>query len=329
MAKKAIKSIAVLCSGGDAPGMNAAVRAVVRTASYYGLEVHGIFKGYTGLLEGHIVRMYPRSVANIIQRGGTIIKTDRCLPFFKKNVRAEAANILKRNNIDALVVIGGEGSYTGAHLLEKETGFKVIGVPGTIDNDIFGSEYTIGFDTAVNTALDAIDKIRDTANSHDRVFLVEVMGRTCVEIALRVGVSGGAEKIFIPEKNNDKKIKSLAQQLDRSAKAGKLSSIVIVSESHHPEQTHKIANILKKKYKIESRVAILGHLQRGGNPTAFDRYNASIMGAKAVEALLAGKSDISIGVVNGKFSEIPLSKSIHKHKEIDLDILKLAEILAT
>lgn len=329
MAKKAIKSIAVLCSGGDAPGMNAAVRAVVRTGAFFGLEVHGIFKGYTGLLEGHIVKMNPRSVANIIQRGGTILKTDRCKAFFKKNVRAEAANLLKRNNIDALVVVGGEGSYTGAHLLEKETGFKVIGIPGTIDNDIYGSEYTIGFDTAVNTALDAIDKIRDTANSHDRVFLVEVMGRSCVEIAMRVGVSGGAETIFIPEKNNTHKIKELAVQLNKSAHAGKLSSIVIVSESHHPEQTHMIANTLKKKYKIESRVAILGHLQRGGNPTAFDRYNASIMGAMAVKSLIAGKSNISIGVVNGKFSEIPLSKTIGKHKAIDKEILSLAEILAT
>ncbi|MBI2604643.1 MAG: 6-phosphofructokinase [Deltaproteobacteria bacterium] len=323
------RSIAVLCSGGDAPGMNAAVRAVVRCAIFHGLDVYGVYKGYTGLLEGTFEKMNLRSVANIIQRGGTILKTDRCQAFFQKSARAEAVHILRRKKIDALVVIGGEGSYTGAHLMQKENGFKVVGIPGTIDNDVYGSEYTIGFDTAVNTALDAIDKIRDTASAHDRVFLVEVMGRTSAEIAMRVGVSGGAETIVVPGKTNAAIIDDLARSLKKSAAAGKLSSIVVVAESGHPEFTTQLALDLRAKHGIDPRVAILGYLQRGGTPTAQDRYMASLMGAHAVDALVNGKSNLSIGVVNGAIAEIPLRKTVGRHKKADHALLKLAAILAS
>lgn len=332
-----IKSLAVLCSGGDAPGMNAALRAVVRYGIHYGLEVHGISKGYSGLLEGNFKKLGLRSVANIIQRGGTIIKTDRCEAFFKKEVRAEAVHILRRKEIDALVVIGGDGSFTGAHLMESENGFPTAGVPGTIDNDIFGSEYTIGFDTAVNTALDAIDKIRDTASAHDRVFLVEVMGRTSTEIATRVGVSGGAETILIPHllwkkpktAQETKAVAELGKSLVRSSDLGKLSSIVVVAESGHAGATYRIGKLLKKNFGIEAKVAILGHIQRGGSPSAMDRFMASLMGAKAVELLLAGKSGVAVGMVAGKIAAIPYSAIIGKHKPVDQKLLELAEILAS
>lgn len=326
--RKNIKSLAVLCSGGDAPGMNAALRAIVRSGIYHGLEVHGVYKGYSGLLEGHIEKMNPRSVANIIQRGGTILKTDRCKAFFKKSARAEAANILRRKNIDALIVIGGDGSYAGAHLMCKENQYPVVGVPGTIDNDIFGSEYSIGFDTAVNTALDAIDKIRDTASSHDRVFLVEVMGRTSADIAIQVGVSGGAEKIIIANPNSSNPTDELVTTLKRSAKEGKTSSIVVVAEGGFAGSTYKLAAELKRKLKIDPKVAILGYIQRGGTPSARDRYMASIMGVEAVQALIDKDFDIAIGYLNGKISRIPLQKIIGKHNQFDEKTLKLAEILA-
>lgn len=323
-----IKSIAVLCSGGDAPGMNAALRAVVRYGIYAGLEVYGVYKGYSGLLEGNIERMTLRSVANIIQRGGTILKTDRCKSFHEKAVRAEAVNILRRKKIDALVVIGGEGSFTGAHLMGKENDFCCIGVPGTIDNDVYGTEYTVGFDTAVNTALDAIDKIRDTASSHDRVFLVEVMGRTSSEIAVRVGVSGGAETIIVPEVPMSESLEKLVGTLKRSAHEGKTSSIVIVAEGEKAGSSYRIAHELKAR-KIDARVAILGHIQRGGSPSAMDRYMASIMGAEAVIAAIQGKTDLAIGIVNGKVAHIPFKQIIGKHKKADKTMLRLAEILAS
>ncbi len=329
-----IKAIAVLCSGGDAPGMNAALRAVVRSGIYHGLEVHGVYRGYSGLLEGNLELMTKRSVANIIQRGGTIIKTARCKAFFQASAREEAVHILKRKNIDALVVIGGEGSYTGAYLMSKENGFPVVGLPGTIDNDIFGSEYSIGFDTAVNTALDAIDKIRDTASSHDRVFLVEVMGRTSAEIAIRVGVSGGAEVIVLPspKKRLSDWSDSTLKKLKTSARQGKLSSIVVVAEGDHPGCTYELAQKLKRKGGIDSRVAILGHIQRGGSPSAMDRFMGSLMGATAVEEILKRAPQenlaISIGVQNGKITSIPLKASIGKHKKVDQNMLKLAATLA-
>ncbi len=325
---KRIQSIAVLCSGGDAPGMNAAVRAVVRYGIYEKLDMYGVYKGYSGLLEGNLEKMSLRSVANIIQRGGTILKTDRCKAFFEKKARQEATHILHRKSIDALVVIGGDGSYMGAHLMDIENSYPVIGIPGTIDNDIYGSEYTIGFDTAVNTALDAIDRIRDTANSHDRAFLVEVMGRTSAEIALRVGVSGGAETIVVPEKANINIVGELSVSLKKSAAQGKLSSIVIVAEGDKPGITYRIAKELKNRSGIDARVAILGHIQRGGRPSAMDRFMASLMGAKAVECLLQGKSDLAIGVEKNQIVALPFSKILGKHKKTDEKLLKLVQILA-
>jgi 6-phosphofructokinase 1 len=327
--KKKINSIAVLCSGGDAPGMNAALRAIVRSGIHYGLDVYGVYKGYSGLLEGNLEVMTLRSVANIIQRGGTILKTDRCKAFHQKTIRAEAANLLFRKKIDALLVIGGEGSFTGAHLMGKENDFPVIGIPGTIDNDVYGSEYTIGFDTAVNTALDAIDKIRDTASSHDRVFLVEVMGRTSGEIAIRVGVSGGAETIIVPESSNTQSVEGLIQTLARSAEQGKMSSIVIVAEGETAGSSYKLAEELRERADIDARVAILGHIQRGGSPSAMDRYMASIMGVEAVRAAIEGRTDIAIGIVDGKIARIPLKNVIGKHKKLDKAMLRLAEILAS
>lgn len=324
---KSLQSIGLLCSGGDAPGMNAAVRAVVRAGICHGLRVHGVFRGYSGLLEGDIHAMDLRSVANIIQRGGTILKTDRCKAFLKKSVRAEAANLLRRNKIDALVVIGGEGSYTGAHLLGVENKYPVIGLPGTIDNDIVGSEYSIGFDTAVNTALEAIDRIRDTANSHDRIFLVEVMGRTSSEIAIRVGVSGGAETIIVPEHKHP--AQHLIASLKRSIEQGKSSSIVIVAEGTHAGGSYALSEAIKKEAGLDSRVVVLGHVQRGGVPSALDRYMASLMGAEAVQTLLDGQFDCSIGVVGGKIARIPFQVSIGQHKKTDQELLRLAEILAS
>jgi len=329
-----MKNIAVLCSGGDAPGMNAAVRAVVRYGIYHGLKVYGISRGYTGLLEGALEEMSLRSVANIIQRGGTIIKTNRCKAFFQKRTRAEAVHLLRRKHIDGLVVIGGDGSYAGAHLMAAENeNFPVVCVPGTIDNDIYGSEYTIGFDTAVNTAVDAIDKIRDTATSHDRVFLVEVMGRTSAEIAARVGLSGGAESILIPDASgvvySEKTVRKLVRSVLRSARQGKLSSIIVVCEGEKKDATYRLAKALKLKAKVEPRVAILGHVQRGGVPTAMDRTMASLMGAEAVQALLEGERDVAIGVTQGSISRILLKSILGKQKKPDLKMIRLTEILAS
>jgi 6-phosphofructokinase 1 len=267
-----------------------------------------------------------RSVANIIQRGGTVLKTARCPAFHQKKSRLEAANLLRRKGIDALVVIGGDGSYAGAHLLEKETGFPVIGLPGTIDNDIVGSEYSIGFDTAVNTAVEAIDKIRDTASSHDRVFLVEVMGRTSTEIATRVAVCGGAEMVYMP--GSHAQMDELIHTLKASQERGKLSSIVIVCEGDEPGHSEDLRRELKKRAGLDARSAILGHIQRGGTPTAMDRYMASLMGASAVDSLLAGKSDVSIGIVKGQIASIPLSKSVSRHKKPENRVLDLVQRLA-
>lgn len=334
MKQKKIKSIGVLCSGGDAPGMNAAVRAVVRYGIHHGLKVFGIYKGYAGLLEGNIEELTLRSVANIIQRGGTVIKTSRCKPFFQKGPRAEAVHILKRKEIDGLIVIGGDGSYTGAHLMSVENEhYPVIGVPGTIDNDVYGSDYTIGFDTAVNTAVDAIDKIRDTASSHDRVFLVEVMGRTSAEIAARVGLSGGAESILAPDKAglvySEKTMKKLTRNVLRSAKQGKLSSIIVVCEGEKKDTTYHFARALKTHAKIEPRVAILGHIQRGGVPSAMDRTMASLMGAEGVQALMDGHHGVAIGWHHGEIVRTPFSEIIGKHKKQDTKLIRLAEILAS
>ncbi|MGZ3709010.1 MAG: 6-phosphofructokinase, partial [Bdellovibrionota bacterium] len=291
------KSLAVLTSGGDAPGMNAAIRAVVRYAIAQKCQVFGVIKGYSGLLEGEIIPLTASSVANIIQRGGTLLKTDRCEAFYKKSVRREAANILVRKGIDGLVVIGGDGSFTGAHLMEKETGFPTIGIPGTIDNDIAGTDDTIGFDTAVNTAIEAIDRIRDTASSHDRIFLVEVMGRSSGFIALQVGMGGGAETIIVPELKEP--MSKIVSTIQRGIRRGKTSSIIVVAEGPKPGLSTKIEADLSRR-GFNAKVCILGHTQRGGSPTAHDRVLASALGAAAVGYLLQGKSNAMVGVRHGE-----------------------------
>lgn len=323
---KDIRALAVLTSGGDAPGMNAAIRAVVRYGLAHGCEVYGVYKGYSGLLEGQIHPLAASSVANIIQRGGTILKTDRCEAFYKKATRREAANILRRKGIDALVVIGGDGSFTGAHLMETETKFPCMGVPGTIDNDIAGTEDTVGFDTAVNTAVDAIDRIRDTASSHDRIFLVEVMGRSSGWIALRTGIGGGAETIIVPEERET--IARICKTIERGSNRGKTSSIIVVAEGHHVGRSQEIAKELEKR-GYNPKVCILGHTQRGGVPTAHDRLLASVLGASAVAYLLAGKSNSMVGVKNNQVVLVPFKNVIGHKKELNKDIMSLARVLAT
>lgn len=323
--QKKIRSLAVLTSGGDAPGMNAAIRAVVRYGINQGIQTYGVMKGYSGLLEGQIHPLDRSSVANIIQKGGTILKTDRCEAFFQKSVRKEAANILFRKNIDALVVIGGDGSFTGAHLMEQETGFPCIGVPGTIDNDIEGTEDTIGFDTAVNTAIQAIDRIRDTASSHDRLFLVEVMGRSSGFIAIQVGMGGGAETVIVPDQKQ--RVEQIASTIRKGITKGKTSSIIIVAEGPSPGLSYRIAEKLQKR-NFNPKVCILGHTQRGGTPTAHDRVLASVLGASAVAYLLAGKSGAMVGVRENSVVITPFSKVIGKRKQTSRAILELAAVLA-
>jgi 6-phosphofructokinase 1 len=290
--------IGLLCSGGDSPGMNCAIRAVVRTALFNGIQVTGIKRGYAGLLRGEFQNMNLSSVGNIIQRGGTILQTSRCPEFMKPTFRKKAVDILKAQGIEALVVIGGDGSFNGAKALWDENQFPVIGIPGTIDNDISSTEYTIGFDTAVQTAIEAVDRIRDTAHSHARTFLVEVMGRNSSAIALKVGVCTGAENILLPhEKVNHQK---LVDDIQRGIARGKDSSIIIVAEGPVAGRSYEIQHLLKDKYHMETHVVILGHIQRGGSPSSNDRFIASQMGNMAVEALMAGDYPKVTVVQNGK-----------------------------
>lgn len=319
------KNIAVLTSGGDAPGMNAALRAVVRYAVSKNCGVYGITKGYSGLLEGHIHPLTASSVANIIQRGGTLLKTDRCEAFYQKKYRKQAADILRRNGIEGLVVIGGDGSFTGAHLMENETGFPTIGIPGTIDNDIEGTDDTIGFDTAVNTAIDAIDRIRDTASSHDRIFLVEVMGRSSGFIALQVGIGGGAETILLPEKKIT--TNQICETIERGIHRGKSSSIIVVAEGDKPGLSSKLSKELDAR-GYSSKVCILGHTQRGGSPTAHDRLLASVLGATATAFLMAGQSNRMAGIQNGKVVLVPFKNVIGKKKEFEIPLFQLAKTLS-
>lgn len=321
-----MKSIAVLTSGGDAPGMNAAVRAVVRYALAHKIEVYGITKGYSGLLEGQFEPMKLSSVANIIQRGGTVLKTDRCPAFLKRAVRKEAANILVRKGIEGLVVIGGDGSFTGASLMQKENEFPTIGVPGTIDNDIYGTDDTIGFDTAVNTAIDAIDRIRDTASSHDRIFLVEVMGRNSGFIALSTGIGGGAETVVVPELNQS--ISQISKAIHRGASRGKTSSIIVVAEGPKPGLAARIGKGLEKAGH-EAKVCTLGHIQRGGSPTAHDRMLGSVLGSAAVAYLVSGKSGGMVGITKNQVTFVPYKEVIGKKKSLPSYALQLAEVLAT
>ncbi len=327
--KKQIQNIAVMTSGGDAPGMNAAIRAVVRTAVYYKLDPYGIYRGYEGLIEGDIERFNARKVSNIINKGGTILKTARSKEFRTVEGRKKAYEQLKKYNIDALIVIGGDGSFTGAKIFAEEFDFPVIGIPGTIDNDIFGTDFTIGFDTASNTATEAIDKIRDTASSHNRLFFIEVMGRNAGFLALYSGIAGGAEEILIPEENIG--IDKLVESLRRSKRAGKTSSIVVVAEG---DQTGKNVFELAKYVEVnlkeyEARVVIVGHIQRGGCPTTFDRVLASRLGVKAVEALLDGQQNIMVGFQNNRVEYTSLEHAIGLHRTINKEMLSISEILTT
>ncbi|MEW2921799.1 MULTISPECIES: 6-phosphofructokinase [Flavobacteriaceae] len=324
-----IKKIGVFTSGGDSPGMNAAIRSVVRTCAYMKIECVGIYRGYQGMIEGDFKTLDARSVNNIINKGGTILKSARCQEFRTKEGRKKAYDQLVKEGIDAFVVIGGNGSFAGAMLFNQEFNFPIMGIPGTIDNDILGSSYTIGFDTAINTVVDAIDKIRDTASSHNRLFFVEVMGRDVGHIALNAGVGAGAEEILIPEQNLG--LERLLDSLKRSKKSGKSSSIVIVAEG---DKTGK--NVFELKEYVEEhlpiydvRVSVLGHMQRGGNPSCFDRVLASRMGVKAVESLLEGKSNYMVGIRDTKLVLTPIDEAIKAHTEIDKELIRVSDIMTT
>lgn len=315
-------AIAVLTSGGDAPGMNPAIRGVTRAALGQGIPVFGIRKGYSGLLANDMEEMGSSSVSNIVQRGGTVLKSDRCMAFLDPQVRARAADILRQRGIEALVVIGGDGSLTGAHLLHQETGIDVIGIPGTIDNDIFGTDDTIGFDTAVNTALEAIDRIRDTASSHERHFLVEVMGRNSGFIAVHVGMAAGAEMILVPEQIVE--TDHISRELAESRRTGTGSSgIIVVAEGPTPGFTARLAEQLRQQGE-DPRVCILGHIQRGGTPSGHDRVLATCMGVMAVRYLQAGYTDIMVGVHNGRILDVPLADVISFRKGLDPTLLEIA-----
>lgn len=321
-----VKRIGVLTSGGDAPGMNACIRAVVRTAVYHGIEIVGIMRGYAGLINGEIVEMDASSVSNIIQRGGTILKTARSEEFKTREGLARAAENLSRWDVDGLVAIGGDGTYRGASELSKECGVAVVGAPGTIDNDICGTDFTIGYDTATNIALDAVDRIRDTAASHDRIFFIEVMGRKSGFIALDVGVAGGAEAVMIPELPTD--IAMMSKILTEGRARGKTSSIVIIAEGDDAGEAYAIAEKVKEKTGLEYRVTVLGHIQRGGSPTVQDRILASKLGAAAVKALKEGISNVMVGGVHGEVEFTPLETIWTQRKEMDTSLYKLAEMLS-
>ncbi len=320
-----MRRIGILTSGGDAPGMNAAVRAVVRMALYHNLEIYGIQQGFRGLINGDIHRMQARSVSNIIQRGGTILKSSRSKEFMTPEGRMKAFENLNRLGIEGLIGIGGNGTFQGLSALTSEHGVKVVGVPGTIDNDLFGTDFTIGYDTAVNTAMYAIDKLRDTADAHDRLFFVEVMGRDSGFIALDVGITAGAEYIALPEVATD--FNELRRLFDHFRK-DKSSAIIIVSEGDEEGGALEIANKVKDFAGYDYRVSILGHIQRGGSPSARDRILASKLGATAVEKLVYGRSNIMVGEINNQIVEVPLAESWKKKKEIDRKLMKLAEILS-
>ena len=321
-----MKRIGVFTSGGDAPGMNAAIRAVVRMGISKKLEVYGIYQGYIGMIESKFQNLQVRDVANIIQRGGTVLKTGRSTEFIKSEVRKKAAENIRAAGIEGLVCIGGDGSFRGAHALWTEQKIPIVGVPGTIDNDIFGTDDTIGFDTAVNTALDAIDKIRDTAASHDRLFIVEVMGRNSGHIASHVGLAGGAEEIFTPDANTT--VEKAVARIHESIQRGKTSSIIIASEGQKPGRAYDLAEAIRKKSGLDAKVCILGHLQRGGSPTANDRILASRMGAAAVELLLQNQTDVMVGIEGQKLVTVPLEIAVTSEKKTSLDLINLATALS-
>lgn len=322
-----IKKIAVFTSGGDSPGMNAAVRAVVRSSIYNNIRVAGIYRGYQGMLEGDIEDLTARSVNHILQRGGTILKSARSADFMKKDGREKAFEKLKSAGIDAVVAIGGDGTFTGAHIFNKEFDFPIIGVPGTIDNDLAGTDFTIGFDTALNTVIDAVDKIRDTAASHNRLFFVEVMGRDAGFIAAQAGVASGALAILIPEREIT--IDELVEKLNDARRHNKSSSIVIVAEGGKSGNASEIAKKVDEQAPYyETKVTILGHIQRGGSPSCFDRNLASQLGVAAVEGLIEGKRDCMVGMINRKVVFTPFEEAISDKLTIDPEMLRIADILS-
>ncbi len=326
---KEIKRVAVFTSGGDAPGMNAAVRAIVRNAFNNDLHIYGIMRGYEGMIDGNIRRLETSDVGNIIHRGGTVLKTARSQRFMTPEGRKIAYENLIDNDIDGLIAIGGNGTFTGAvKFMEEYPDIPVVGIPGTIDNDLFGTDFTIGFDTAVNTSVEAVDKIRDTADSHNRLFFVEVMGRHSGFIALHTAIAGGAGGVLIPEE--DTSIDDLVRLLKRSAKRAKLFSIVIVAEGNKMGTVYDIAKHVEGKIDFydDIKVTVIGHLQRGGSPSAFDRVLSSILGFASVEGLLAGKSGVMVGIRNNNIHYTPFKEAIAKNKPLNKDLLRMAHILS-
>lgn len=322
-----IKKVGVMTSGGDSPGMNAAIRSVVRTCAFHNIECFGIYRGYEGMIDGDFVKMDARSVKGIINKGGTILKSARSKEFRTKDGRKKAYDQLTKAGIDAFVVIGGDGSFTGAMVFNQEYDFPVMGIPGTIDNDIFGTTHTLGYDTALNTVVEVIDKIRDTASSHNRLFFIEVMGRDVGHIALNVGVGAGAEEILIPEE--DLGLDRLVESLRRSKQSGKSSSIVVVAEG---DKTGKNVFELKdyvdeNMSEYEVRVSVLGHMQRGGSPSCFDRVLASRMGVKAVESLIVGKSNYMVGLKNDIMELTPFDQAVKGKSKINMELLRVSDIM--
>jgi 6-phosphofructokinase 1 len=325
---KKVTKIGVLTSGGDSPGMNAAIRAVVRTGLYNNLEVFGITRGYQGMIDDDIVPMHSRSVANIIQRGGTILKSARCKEFFEFEGRKKAFENLRKHNIEGLVVIGGDGTFKGAQKFSTEFDIPCVGLPGTIDKDMAGTDFTIGFDTAVNTAVEAIDKIRDTADAHDRLFIIEVMGRDSGYIALHSGIATGAENILIPEAKTN--IDELIASLEDKQRRKKLVNLIVVAEGDEFGGANEVAKVVRQRLPdMDTRVCILGHIQRGGAPSCMDRLVASRLGYSAVEALIEGRHNVMIGIVNNKIHFTPLDLAVKAKQKIDKEWLKIVKILAS
>lgn len=322
---KKTRKVAVLTSGGDAPGMNAAIRAVVRSGIQNDLEVFGIRRGYMGMIEGDIIPLNSQSVSGIIQRGGTILYTARCKEFHEYAGRKKAYEQLMKFGIDAVIVIGGDGTFTGANIFSKDFGIPFIGIPGTIDNDLFGTDCTIGYDTALNTVVEAVDKIRDTASSHGRIFFVEVMGREAGFLAIRSGIACGAEAIMIPEVQGQyENLRNLMAKRVENRK----SSVIIVAEGEKEGGADTLAKRIQQEFPdLSIRTTILGHIQRGGNPSAFDRVIASRMGAAAIDALLDDQEGIMIGIMNNNIVHVPLEKSVKLHKSVNMELLKLAEYI--
>jgi 6-phosphofructokinase 1 len=323
-----VTKIGVLTSGGDSPGMNAAIRAVVRTGLYHNLEVYGIMRGYQGMIDDDIIQLESKSVANIIQRGGTILKTARCQEFYDYEGRKKAYENLKARGINGLVIIGGDGSFRGAVKFSQEFDMPCVGIAGTIDKDIRGTDFTIGFDTAVNTAVEAIDKVRDTMDAHDRIFIIEVMGRDAGYIALHSGIATGAENILIPERKTD--MNDVIKSLQEKEKRKKLVNLIVVAEGDDFGGANEVHKILKEKLpQAEIRVCILGHIQRGGSPSCIDRLIASRMGFHAVECLLEGRHNVFVGIQNNKMHYIPLESAVKSKGKISDEWLKIVKILAS